>query len=73
MRWVLLSFAVAARAGLGEGLGQVEDGGFGVGCLRHPELVLTLDGCDLGSDGAFAFQVGFDPEVLCSVARGLIE
>ena len=46
MRWILLLFAVAARAGLGEGLGQVEDGGFGVGYLRHPELVLTLDGYD---------------------------
>ena len=46
MRWILLSFAVAARAGLGERLGQVEDGGFGVGCLRHLEPVLRLDGYD---------------------------
>ena len=73
MRWILLSFAVAARAWLGEGLGQVEGGGFGVECLKHPEFVLTLDGCGLGLDGTFAFEVGSAPEVLCSVVRGLIE
>ena len=45
--WLLLVFAVAARVGLREGLGQVEDGDWGSGCLRYAENVLMLDGCDL--------------------------
>ena len=73
MMWMLLAFALAAWAWLGEGLGQVEDGGLGVGYLRYPDLVLTLDGCGLGSVGAFVDQISSDSGVLRSAAPDLRE